>query len=275
MFEIPEALTVACQINNTAAGKHIANVITAQSPHKFTWYYGDPQNYSTLLEGKAIEKANACGGMVEIIAENVVILTCDGAGLKYHKPGESRPKRHQLLIEFDDSSAISVSVQMYGGIWCFEQGKFDNPYYLASKEKPSPLYDSFDKAYFHTILSASNLQKLTAKAFLATEQRIPGLGNGVLQDILWKAKIHPKRKMSTLANDDIERIYITIKSVLKEMAELGGRNTEKDLFGNYGGYDTLASKYKSGFPCLECGGAIKKENYMGGSIYYCESCQIV
>lgn|GEM_PF-2077218 len=37
------------------------------------------------------------------------------------------------------------------------------------------------------------------KAFLATEQRIPGLGNGVLQDILWTARIHPKLHKCALA----------------------------------------------------------------------------
>lgn len=35
--------------------------------------------------------------------------------------------------------------------------------------------------------------KLTAKTFLAAEQRIPGLGNGVLQGILFQACIYLKR----------------------------------------------------------------------------------
>jgi formamidopyrimidine-DNA glycosylase len=43
---------------------------------------------------------------------------------------------------------------------------------------------------------------LSAKAFLATEQRIPGLGNGVLQDILFTAGIHPKRKMAAISEEE-------------------------------------------------------------------------
>lgn len=109
------------------------------------------------------------------------------------------------------------------------------------------------------------MQKLSIKAFLATEQRIPGLGNGVLQDILWKAKIHPKRKINTLKDENKEVLYSKIKAVLSKMAELGGRDTEKDLHGNNGGYKTMMSKNNIGSFFISCGGIIKKENYLGGS----------
>lgn len=64
-----------------------------------------------------------------------------------------------------------------------------------------------------------------------------------------------------------------VKAVISEMAEMGGRDTEKDLYGNNGGYRTMMSKNSAGLPCMDCGGYIKKENYMGGSVYYCENCQ--
>lgn len=43
--------------------------------------------------------------------------------------------------------------------------------------------EEFSKEYFMELINAEDAQKKTAKAFLATEQTIPGLGNGVLQDI--------------------------------------------------------------------------------------------
>jgi len=275
MLELPEALTIARQINETVAGKRIVNVIAAYSPHKFAFYHGDPQGYNTLLSGKTVEKAKGYGGMVEIKAGSAIVLTGDGINLRYHKLDEGRPEKHQLLIEFEDSSAISGSVQMYGGIWCFNEGEFDNPYYKVAKEKPSPLTDEFDRTYFLKLINLPDAQKLSAKAFLATEQRIPGLGNGVLQDILWKAKIHPKRKIKSLKDEDRETLFDSLKWTLSTMTELGGRDTEKDLYGNCGGYKTMMSKNSAGFPCLACGGFIKKENYMGGSIYYCEKCQVL
>jgi formamidopyrimidine-DNA glycosylase len=115
--------------------------------------------------------------------------------------------------------------------------------------------------------------KLSAKAFLATEQRVPGLGNGVLQDILWTARIHPKRKMATLSEKDVDAMFQAVKQVLAEMTAQGGRDTERDLFGHPGGYQTVLSRNTVDTPCPACGTIIRKEAYLGGAIYYCAGCQ--
>jgi len=275
MIELPEALNLASQINDTVHGKRAAGVIAVQTPHKLAWYYGEPQKYSDLLVGKTIGKANAYGGLVEIKAENANILLGDGAGIRFHRKNEPRPAKHQLLIEFDDYSAISVSIQMYGGIGVFLEGELDNIYYRVAKEKPSPFSPAFDKVYFDRIVSAQEVQKLSLKALLATEQRIPGLGNGILQDILFNTKMHPKKKVNTLAETDKEVLFNSVKATVSAMAAEGGRDTELDLFGYPGGYKTILCKNTVNKPCQICGTIIKKEAYMGGSIYYCEKCQML
>ena len=58
------------------------------------------------------------------------------------------------------------------------------------------------------------------------------------------------------------------------MVMQGGRDVEKDLFGCTGGYKTKLSQKTYKEPCLICGGDIIKKAYMGGSIYYCEGCQV-
>jgi formamidopyrimidine-DNA glycosylase len=233
----------------------------------------DPKDYDTLLCGKTIGAAAVYGALVEIQANDARLLFGDGVALRFHPQGEKRPQKHQLLIEFLDGSAISGSVQMYGGLWCFKEGEYHNHYYEVAKTKPSPLSEEFDWAYFNNLIATSDIQKLSAKAFLATEQRIPGLGNGVLQDILYIAKIHPKRRVEELTGDERKSLYHSVKSTLKEMAAQGGRNTEKDIFGNPGGYITRLSKNTIGKPCPVCGGMITKQPYMGGSIYFCAKCQ--
>jgi formamidopyrimidine-DNA glycosylase len=273
MIELLEALNIAGQINDTIHGKQVANVIVAQTPHKLAWYYGEPPKYSALLIGKSIEKANAYGGLVEIKAENANILFGDGAGVRFHSKSEPRPAKHQLLIEFDDHSAISISIQMYGGIGVFFEGELDNIYYRVAKEKPSPFSLAFDKVYFERLISAQEVQKLSLKALLATEQRIPGLGNGILQDILFNAKMHPKKKVNTLAEAGKEVLFDSVKTTISAMAAKGGRDTELDLFGCPGGYKTILCKNTVNKPCPVCGTIIKKEAYMGGSVYYCEKCQ--
>jgi formamidopyrimidine-DNA glycosylase len=273
MMELPEALNIAGQINGTIHGKRIASVIAAQTPHKLAWYYGEPPKYADLLVGKTIGQANAYGSMVEIKAENANILLGEGAGIRFHGESEPRPAKHQLLIEFDDHSALSASIQMYGGIGSFLEGELDNIYYRVAKEKPSPFSPAFDEVYFDGIISGQEVQKLSLKALLATEQRIPGLGNGILQDILFNAKMHPKKKVSTLAETEKEALFHSIKTTISAMVAKGGRDTELDLFGCPGGYKTILCRNTVNQPCPVCGTRIKKEAYMGGSVYYCEKCQ--
>ena len=68
-------------------------------------------------------------------------------------------------------------------------------------------------------------------------------------------------------------MYRAVKSVLCKMTSCGGRDTERDLFSFPGGYRTILSKNTVGTPCPACGTSIRKEAYLGGSIYVCEGCQ--
>ena len=161
---------------------------------------------------------------------------------------------------------------MYGGMWAFPAGSFDNKYYRIAKENISPLTNAFNSSYFDTLFTEKT-KKLSLKAFLATEQRIPGLGNGVLQDLLFNAKMHPKKKANTLSEEDKNELLKSLKSTLNQMVVEGGRNTETDLYGQWGGYKTILSRNSAGKPCSICGTVIKKESYMGGSTYFCPFCQ--
>jgi formamidopyrimidine-DNA glycosylase len=277
MLELPETNVVAEQINKALKGKRIMNVNANRSCHKFAWFYGDPQNYHSLLTEKVIAKAVPYGGMIEITAGDARIVLGEGVNIRYYAAGEKLPDKHQLQLELEDFSSLIGTVQMYGGLWAFPAEQFDNPYYLIARQKISPLSGQFDYHYFGSLLKDAKLKlkPLSAKAFLATEQRIPGLGNGVLQDILWTARIHPKRKMATLTEEELYNMFQTLKSVLDEMTIRGGRDTERDLYGCPGGYKTILSKNTVDQPCPVCGTAIKKEAYLGGSIYYCGGCQRV
>lgn len=273
MLELPEASTVAEQIREVLAGRSVLRVQAGASPHKLAGYHGDPQEYAQRLCGRRMDDAVSFGGMVEIRVEEARLLFADGVALRYHPPGTPAPAKHQLLVELEDGSALSASVQMYGGLWCFREGTFDYPYYCIAVDKPSPLSEAFDGAYWERLIGDSSVQKLSAKAFLATEQRIPGLGNGVLQDILYMAGIHPKRKIAALHEEDKNALLASVKSVLRHMAAAGGRDTETDLFGRPGGYETRMSKLTVGRSCPRCGESIRKEAYLGGAVYYCGGCQ--
>jgi formamidopyrimidine-DNA glycosylase len=273
MIELPEAATLARQLNESIKGHRIKGILVGFSPHKFAWFYKDPKEYAKRLEGKEIGGAASFGGLMEIKTGDACLLFGDGVNIRLHGADEKRPQKHQLLLELEGGGAISASVQMYGGLWCFPAGEYDNPYYKAAQTKPSPLAKEFDEPYFSGIMGAEEAEKLSAKALLATEQRIPGLGNGVLQDILFNAKIHPRRKVSSFSQAEKKALFNSIKTTLKEMVEKGGRDTEKDLYGAAGGYKTKLSSLTAGKPCQVCGSPIIKQAYMGGSVYFCAGCQ--
>jgi len=275
MLELPEAIVISEQLNRTVKGKRIKESVAAVSPHKFAWYFGDPAEYGALLRGRMLESAYAYGGRIEIEAEGAILHFGDGAILRYYEAGEKLPVKHQLLVIFDDSSALVGTVAMYGGLWAFPAGSMDDDfYYKAAREAVPPLSDRFDYGYFLTLFNEKSL-KMSAKAFLATEQRIPGLGNGVLQDILFNARLNPKTKLETLSDEDKDRLFDCVKQTIRNMTEKGGRDTEKNIFGNTGGYTTILSKKTLQDPCPVCGGTIIRKAYLGGNVYYCPVCQPV
>lgn len=271
MIELPETHVLASQVQETLVGKRIVRIQANTHPHKFAWYSDDPEEYHDMLTGKRIIAAAprtglTCGSSTVVLCDDMILAMT--TPIKYHLPGSRLPAKHQLLLEFDDGSHMSCTVQMWGAMFCYpaEDSK------IPADSSPSPLEDSFDKAYFEKLRSGLG-QTYSVKAFLATEQRIPGIGNGVLQDILWNAKIHPKRRLFSLTDGEMENLYNSLKDTLRAMTEQGGRDTEKDLFGHPGGYKTILSKLTVSCPCTRCGSMPVRQAYLGGNIYFCPICQ--
>ncbi len=273
MIELPEAVTLARQLGQAFGGRRVVRVIANQSPHRQAWFCGDPAAYAGLLEGTTADRVTSSGGCVQIALDGARLVFAEGVVLRAQRAGERRPARHQLLLEWDDGAALCAAVQMYGGLWAYPEGAFESAYLSAAERAPSPLSEAFDRDYFASILGAPALQKLSAKALLATEQRVPGLGNGVLQDILYAARIHPRRKVGTLDAGEREALFEAVRQTLGEMARHGGRDTERDLYGRPGGYRTRCSRRTVGTPCSRCASVIVKEAYLGGAVYFCPSCQ--
>lgn len=274
MIELPEAITISRQISETLTGKTVTDVFQATNPSKFTFFSGNLDAYKSLLVGKKICSSKGMGIFVDIYFDKDICLSIsDGVKLKYGNNTSFIPPKYQLLLTFDDETFLAFTVTMYGGIFAF-QGQLDNIYHTKSFESISPLSSQFTQNYFIQRLQKEK-DNLSLKAFLATEQRFPGIGNGVLQDILFRAALNPRQKLASLINVEKEQLYKSIKFVLSDMLAKGGRDTETDLFGKNGGYQTILSKNTYKQPCPVCKGELKKESYMGGAIYYCPNCQPV
>ena len=277
MIELPEAHVLSAQINEVLSGKTVRSAAANTHPHSFAWYTGDPAAYNGKLAGRTVTSSNpgtgyTCGGNIEILCGDTLLVI--STPIKYHAPGDKLPAKHQLLLEFTDGSHMSCTVQMWGSMMCFPADAPEFPDWFTFKRCPDPLGGAFDKTYFDALWDGAK-PSLSVKAFLATEQRVPGLGNGVLQDILFHAGLHPKRKLETLYGGDRDKLFRSVKDTLRDMRDGGGRDTEKDLFGNPGGYRTILSAKTQAYACPACGGGITRKAYMGGNVYFCETCQPV
>jgi formamidopyrimidine-DNA glycosylase len=273
MLEFPEAVTIARQAREALVGRTITSAVAGHSPHAFAWFSEGPQWYGEALAGRTVDDVVAFGGWVEFRLGDLRLGFHDGARLTLLDAGAKRPAKHQFLAEFDDGRALVCTVQMYAGIALFHEGEMDDDaafYYDVARDNPSPL--AVTASDFRAMIAAGKAT-LTAKGLLATEQRIPGIGNGCLQDILWSAQIHPKTKVRTLSDAEVSELHAAYIATVSAMVDGGGRDVEKDLFGQPGGYRQILSAKTVEQPCPRCGSSIVRKAYMGGNVYFCPTCQ--
>jgi formamidopyrimidine-DNA glycosylase len=183
------------------------------------------------------------------------------------------PKKYHLSLRFIDGAALSATTQMWGAMELYERGKeLERQYIRGMRTTPSD--PGFSSAYLSDLVkeAIANGNK-TVKAILTQDQMIPGLGNAIAQDIMFKARLHPKQPLPALQKNHVENLHRAILETLKEAIRLGGRNDEYDLHGNPGRYVRLMDKNAVGRPCPECGTRIEKTAYLGGACYFCPTCQ--
>ena len=284
-----ECQVVSNQLQNTVVGKRIVKTIANQNPHCFVWFATEPQyafaakeisykqaeQYDKLLTGKKILKANVLSNFNYLYVGNRALMF-NTLSTRYYGANDKQPKRHQLYLLLDDGSALTFCGSLGGPLFLFEIGE-DGWAINFRNDFPSVLSDDFSETFFLNLIKNTDLTKLqpakSVKCFLATKSRIPGLDNTILHEILWEAQVNPKSVMAALGQDEYKRLYAAIKKVFPAVITAGGLDTQKDIYGNFGGYVTKASKHTIDKPCQRCGGPIVKEAYMGGVVYYCSKCQ--
>jgi formamidopyrimidine-DNA glycosylase len=276
MFELPEIATLSTQINKTLAGKTIRKGSLGNSPHKFVWYNRKPAEFEKLTRGKKIGKSTPRGRWLLIPLEPGYVLVlgeCGGNAL-YHPTDETLPKKYHLLLSFEDGSAFTVMTAMWGAMELYKKGQERKRQYIRGM-RTTPAEKEFTMEYFSSLVKEiSRGEKRSAKGLLTQDQLIPGLGNSIAQDILFRARLHPRHPVDELDARQIRTLYLAIRSTVDQALRLGGRNDEHDLFGRSGGYIRIMDKNAAGRPCPECGRKIEKIHYLGGACYFCARCQI-
>ncbi len=247
----------------------------ANASHKFVWYNRTHDEFEDLTRGKTVGQAEVRGRWLFLPLEpgHVLVLGECGGKVLYHTPGSKVPKKFHLYVAFDDESFLTATTQMWGAIELYEHGAERERQYVKDM-RPTPTDPEFTFDYFCALID--NLiqgKKRSAKSLLTQDQLVPGLGNAIAQDILFRARLHPKLPLADLALEQRRALYQAIIDTVHEVIDRGGRYDEFDLYGNRRGYVRFMDRRAVGTPCPVCATVIGKESHLGGSIYTCSGCQ--
>jgi formamidopyrimidine-DNA glycosylase len=275
MFELPEYINLAKQVNHSLSGKTIQDASLGNSPHKFVWYNRSPQEFASLTQNKIVGEATVRGRWLFVSLEPGYTLLFGECGGKilWHSPGKALPEKYHLHLDFTDGSFLTATTQMWGPMELYEHGAEQEREYVKGM-RTTPVDTQFTLDYFNNLIDELiEAGKRSVKSLLTQDQLIPGLGNASAQDIMFKAGLHPRRPIVELDSEKRSALYTAIIDTVSEITNQGGRYDEYDLYGNKGGYIRMMDNNALQRPCPRCGGEIKKIQFLGGACYLCPACQ--
>jgi formamidopyrimidine-DNA glycosylase len=276
MFELPEYLTIAKQMNKSISGKTMLSGVMGNSPHKFVWYNQNPQTFSRIVNGKTIGNAYCKGRWLFIPLEPGYVLVLGECGGKIILVDSNNvPSKYHLLLNIEGNKSIYAMTQMWGAMELYRKGEELKRQYIADM-RTTPLDKEFTYKNFKSLIDeARSEKKRSVKSLLTQDQLIPGLGNSIAQDILFNARLHPKTQIEVLSEEEIMTLYKSIKETVNDAAKNDGRNDEYDFYGNLGKYERVLDSKSIERGCPVCKSKIEKIQYLGGSSYYCSKCQVL
>jgi formamidopyrimidine-DNA glycosylase len=177
------------------------------------------------------------------------------------------PEKYRLVFDLDGGACLAIN------FWWFGQAHFvtdlaDHP--MTAQLGPNALGVTLDQ--FRELLQG---RRGGIKSFLLNQRHIAGIGNVYIQDPLFKAGIHPLRRINTLSDDEIAALWRALQDTLQESVDQGGSAWEMNLYGEKGRWDAgfLLVGYREGQPCPACGTTIVKIKTGSTSGYICPQCQ--
>jgi len=142
---------------------------------------------------------------------------------------------------------------------------------------PEPLEKKFTFKKFKKIMQASYAKASAGrriKTVLMDQSIIAGIGNIYSDEILWRAGVHPERKVSRVKENEINLIFKAIKETLKKGIDFGGDSMSdyRNIYGLPGKFQLHHEAYgRTGEKCRKphCKGIIIRKVVNGRSAHFC------
>ncbi|KKU44854.1 MAG: Formamidopyrimidine-DNA glycosylase [Microgenomates group bacterium GW2011_GWC2_46_7] len=142
---------------------------------------------------------------------------------------------------------------------------------------PEPLEKQFTLEKFKERLNKKPNGKI--KTVLIDQSIIAGIGNIYSDEILWKAGVHPEKKVSNIKEKELKLIFKTIKETLKKGINFGGDSMSdyRNIYGLPGKFQLHHEAYRrTGEKCRKsgCKGIILRKIINGRSAHFCSVHQV-
>jgi len=194
----------------------------------------------------------------------------------FRPPGrapEGRLEHVHLKLRFDDGAALWYQdVRRFGILRVVPTARLARDASLRLLG-PDPLAVPRDGA---AMRAAARGARTSIKAWLLDQRRIAGIGNIYASEVLFRARIDPRRRAGALDPAEWARVAGEIPAVLEEsIARMGttfaAYRTIWNEPGQYG--EELLVYDRAGEPCRKCGTALRRIVQNGRSTFFCPSCQ--
>jgi formamidopyrimidine-DNA glycosylase len=270
MPELPEVETIASYLRQgtTEAPSILGKKITrGELLWERTLATPRPEEFFRRISGQVILDTGRRG--------KLLLLTLDRDLLAFHlrmsgdilvRPATSTPLTHDRLILFlDENYQLAFNdTRKFGRVWLLS-----NPEELFNRLGPEPLDSDFGPNDLHRRLQTHRRQ---LKPLLLDQTFLAGLGNIYSDEALHLARLHPLTLSHTLSEKEAERLWQSIRQVLKDGIRLQGASIDWVYKG--GDFQNYFRVYKrTGLSCPACDTAIKRIIVGQRSTHYCPVCQ--
>ncbi|WP_079708286.1 DNA-formamidopyrimidine glycosylase [Paraliobacillus ryukyuensis] len=273
MPELPEVETVRKTLEQLIIGETIER-ITVYWP-KIIKSPDDYRLFSELVIGEVFHNIQRKGKFLMFELTNYTLVSHLRMEGKYGVYSDADPLDKHVHVVFHLESGKQLryhDVRKFGTMHLFEKGQ-------ALEQKPLNQLgpDPFEGAYtLEYVLPKITKSERAIKNILLDQQIIAGLGNIYVDETLFRAKVHPLRKGTTLTEQEVIAILDEAKKTLLEAVEQGGTTIRSyvNSQGEIGMFQQRLFVYgQENKACKRCGHPITKMKVSNRGTHICEVCQ--
>lgn len=186
-------------------------------------------------------------------------------------------KSTRVTFEFKDGSRLFFNDQRkFGWVKLIPTGEvLELPF--MQKVGPEPLEADFTWQEFSQRFKRR--ARTSIKAAILDQAVVAGVGNIYADESLWGAKIHPKRLVGSITDDEFKQLYTELRAVMNLAIEKGGSSNRNyiNAEGKKGSYMDFARVFRrEGLACpRHLDVIIEKIRVAGRGTHICPVCQLL